>query len=115
VHPKATPQLLGGVTLVDCALEAAQARRIVAPAEAPKAGLITHLATQELQARDRTDRDLEALLPSHPGGALAPSPSGMGAVPAAEVIDCTGTIRRSGRADRLGSVADRAPVKRQSG
>lgn len=113
-----TPHLHGIDALVERALEAARAQKIVVPGEAPTAELIRDLAAEALEARAkiaRIERDLEALLADHPDGALIRSLPGMGAVLAAEFIACIGEIRRFGSADALASAAGLAPVQRQSG
>jgi transposase len=117
-HLKKTPHLHGAQALADRALEAAHARKIAVPGEAPTAELIRELAAEALDSRAkiaRIDRDLETLLTDHPDGALIRSLPGMGAVLAAEFIACTGDIRRFGSADALASAAGLAPVQRQSG
>ena len=117
-HLKKTPHLHGIDALIDRALVAARAQKIVVPGEAPTAELIRDLAAEALEARARIariDRDLEALLADHPDGALIRSLPGMGAVLAAEFIACVGDIRRFGSADAMASAAGLAPVQRQSG
>jgi transposase len=117
-HLRKTPHLHGIEALADRALEAARAQRIAVPGEAVTAALIRELAAEALDARAkiaRIDRDIEALLASHPDGALIRSLPGMGAVLAAEFIACIGDIRRFGSADALASAAGLAPVQRQSG
>jgi transposase len=117
-HLSKTPHLHGTGALVDRALEAARAQKVVVPGEAPTADLIRDLAAEALEARrkiGRIDRDLEALLADHPDGALIRSLPGMGAVLAAEFIAYVGDIRRFGSADALASAAGLAPVQRQSG
>ena len=117
-HLKKTPHLHGLDALVDRALEAARAQKIVVPGEAATAELIRDLALEALDARTkiaRIDRELEDLLADHPDGALIRSLPGMGAVLAAEFIACVGDIRRFASADALASSAGLAPVQRQSG
>ena len=113
-----TPHLHGIDALIDRALEAARARKIVVPGEAPTADLIRDMAAEALESRAkivRIDRDLEGLLADHPDGALIRSLPGMGAVLAAEFVACVGDIRRFASADALASAAGLAPVQRQSG
>ena len=129
-HLRKTPHLHSTGVLVDRALEAARAQKVVVPGEAPTAELIRDLAAspmslgplarhrRPLEARQKIgciDRDLEGLLADHPDGALIRSLPGMGAVLAAEFIACVGDIRRFGSADALASAAGLAPVQRQSG
>ena len=53
-HLKKTPHLHGTEALIDRALEAARAQKIVVPGEAPTADLIRDLATEALEARRRS-------------------------------------------------------------
>ena len=117
-HLMKTPHLHGIDALIDRALEAARAQKIVVPGEAPTADLIRDMAAEALESRAqivRIDRDLEGLLADHPDGALIRSLPGMGAVLAAEFVACVGDIRRFASADALASAAGLAPVQRQSG
>jgi len=117
-HLRKIPHLHGTGVLADRALQAAQAQRIAVPGEAATAELIRELAQEALEARQkiaRIDRDLEALLDSHPDGALIRSLPGMGAVLTAEFLACTGDISRFASADALAAAAGLAPIQRQSG
>jgi transposase len=117
-HLRKTPHLHGLDALAERALQAARAQAIAVPGEAATADLVRELAIEALEARAkiaRIDRELEALLARHPDGALIRSLPGMGAVLAAEVITCTGDIRRFASADALAAAAGLAPVQRQSG
>jgi transposase len=117
-HLRKTPHLHGLDALAERALQAARAQAIAVPGEAATADLVRELAIEALEARAkiaRIDRELEALLARHPDGALIRSLPGMGAVLAAEVITCTGDIRRFVSADALAAAAGLAPVQRQSG
>ena len=117
-HLMKTPHLHGIDALIDRALEAARAQKIVVPGEAPTADLIRDMAAEALESRAkivRIDHDLEGLLADHPDGALIRSLPGMGAVLAAEFVACVGDIRRFASADALASAAGLAPVQRQSG
>ncbi len=104
--------------LADRALAAAAEQAIAVPAERMTARLIQELAAEALAARARIielDRELEALLRSHPDGALIRSLPGMGAVLSAELIAEAGNLSRFRSADALASAAGMAPVLRQSG
>jgi len=116
------PQGAGGVPkiddLADRALAAAAEQTIAVPAERMAARLIRELAAEALAARARIielDRELEALLRSHPDAALIRSLPGMGAVLTAELIAEAGNLSRFRSADALASAAGMAPVLRQSG
>ena len=117
-HLARSPHMRGIEGLAGRALDAARAQRLAVPGEAATAELVSELAAEALEAREklaRIDRDLEALLASHPDAALIRSLPGMGAVLAAEFIACTGDFRRFPSADALASAAGLAPVLRQSG
>ena len=115
-------QTAGGVPkiddLADRALKAGAEQTIAVPAERMTARLIRELAAEALAARARIrelDRELEALLASHPDAALIRSLPGMGATLTAELIAEAGNLSRFRSADALASAAGMAPVLRQSG
>jgi transposase len=104
--------------LADRVLEAAAEQTVAVPAERMTARLIRELAAEALAARARIrelDRELEALLASHPDAALIRSLPGMGATLTAELIAEAGNLSRFRSADALASAAGIAPVLRQSG
>ncbi len=98
--------------LASAALASAMAQRVAVPGERLAADLVRELAGEALACRDRLarlDRDLEALLESHPDAAFVRSMPSMGTVLTAEFIAEAGDISRFRSADAF------APVLRQSG
>lgn len=76
------------------------------------------LAAEALLTRERLitlDQELEALVASHPSGALVRSLPGMGAVLAAEFTAAAGDVTRFRSPAALAAAAGLAPVLRQSG
>lgn len=117
-HIKAGGAIPRAEHLADRALEAAAEQTLAVPAERMSARLIRELATEALAAKTRLaeiDRELEALLQSHPDAALIRSLPGMGAVLTAELIAEAGDLSRFRSADALAAAAGIAPVIRQSG
>jgi transposase len=117
-HLKATPGLREPERLAETALACAKAQRIVVPGEAAVAALVRELAAEALAVRKRLaeiDKELEALVASHPDGALIRSLPGMGAVLTAQFIAAAGDVSRFRSPDALASAAGLAPVLRQSG
>jgi transposase len=117
-HLKATPGLREPERLAETALACARAQRIAVPGEAAVAALARELAAEALAVRKRLgeiDKELEALVASHPDGALIRSLPGMGAVLAAQFIATAGNIARFRSPDALAAAAGLAPVLRQSG
>lgn len=117
-HLKAGGAIPRAEQLADTALAAAAEQTIAVPAERMTARLIRELAAEALAAKVRLaeiDRELEALLQSHPDAALIRSLPGMGAVLTAELIAEAGNLSRFKSADALAAAAGIAPVIRQSG
>ena len=114
-HLGKTPYLNESGALGDRAPEGARAQKAILPGEAPTAELIRDLAAEALEARQRIDRDREALLADHPDGALIRSLPGTMATLSAGFIVCGGDILRCESADALTFAAGLAPVRRQSG
>lgn len=117
-HLKAGGAIPRVEALADIVLAAAAEQTIAVPAERMTARLIRELATEALAAKTRLtelDRELEALLQSHPDAALIRSLPGMGAVLTAELIAQAGNLSRFRSADALAAAAGIAPVIRQSG
>ena len=82
------------------------------------ARLVREMATEALVVRDRLatiDKELEAIVSTHPKGALVRSLPGMGAVLAAEFVATAGDITRFRSPAALAAAAGLAPVLRQSG
>ena len=104
--------------LVEHALTAAQAQRLVVPGEQLSAEIITELALELRQGRQRLitlDQQIEGALQRHPDAALIRSLPGMGATLTAEFIAEAGPLARFPSPDHLASAAGLAPVLRQSG
>lgn len=104
--------------LVERALTAAKAQRLVIPGEQLSAEIIKELALELRQGRQRLitlDQQIEAALQRHPDAALIRSLPGMGATLTAEFIAEAGTLTRFPSPDHLASAAGLAPVLRQSG
>jgi transposase len=111
-HLKTTPGLREPERLAKTALACANAQRIAVPGEAAVAALVRELAAEALAVRARLgqiDKELEALVASHPDGALIRSLPGMGAVLAAQFIATAGNIARSQSPDALAAAAGLAP------
>jgi transposase len=105
-------------SLVEAALEAANAQRIAVPGETVAADLVRELATEALAARDRLkdlDARIEEALARHPDAALVRSLPGMGATLTAEFLAEAGGLTRFPTPDQLASAAGLAPVLKQSG
>ncbi|WP_218002634.1 IS110 family transposase [Nocardia brevicatena] len=104
--------------LVDKAITAAQAQRIVVPGEARRAEFTRELAAEAI-AVERRVAELEAQiredLDRHPDAALITSMPGMGATLTAEFLSEAGDLSRFATADQLASAARPAPVLQQSG
>jgi transposase len=104
--------------LVEHALTAAKAQRLVVPGEQLSAEIIRELALELRQGRQRLitlDQQIEVALQRHPDAALIRSLPGMGATLTAEFIAEAGTLARFPSPDHLASAAGLAPVLRQSG
>ena len=117
-HLKRTPNLRGPECLADMALACAAGQRTAVPGEATLARLVHELAAEALLTRERLitlDQKLEALVASHPSGALVRSLPGMGAVLAAEFTAAAGYVTRFRSPAALAAAAGLAPVLRQSG
>jgi transposase len=117
-HLKKAGGLPNVETLADVAMAAAEAQALAVPGESTSSVLVRELATEALAVRRRIaqiNKELEALLQSHPDAALIRSLPGMGTVLTAEFIAEAGAISRFHSADALAAAAGLAPVLRQSG
>lgn len=104
--------------LVATVLSCAQAQHTVVPGESAMAAIARELAVEALAVKEklaRLDKELEALLASHPDAALIRSLPGMGAILTASFIATAGNIARFRSADAMAAAAGLAPVMRQSG
>ena len=84
-HLRRTPNLRDPERLAELARTCAAQQRTAIPGEAMTARLVREMATEALVVRDRlatTGKELEAIVGTHPKGALVRSLPGMGAVPA---------------------------------
>ena len=80
-HLRRTPNLRDPERLAELARECATQQRIAIPGEAMIARLVRQMATEALVVRDRLaalDKELEAIVASHPKGALVRSLPAMG-------------------------------------
>ncbi|MFI6333228.1 IS110 family transposase [Micromonospora chersina] len=104
--------------LVDKALAAAAAQRIVVPGETVAADIVRDLAREVLVCRDKLtdlDKRISEVLDRHPDAALVQSLPGMGATLTAEFLAVAGGISRFPTGDQLAGAAGLAPVLQQSG
>ncbi|WP_280257710.1 IS110 family transposase [Nocardia abscessus] len=104
--------------LVDKAIAAAQAQRIVVPGQARMAEFTREFATEAIVARRRIselETQIRYDLDRHPDAALIASVPGMGAILTAEFLSEAGDLTRFASADQLASAAGLAPVLQQSG
>lgn len=105
-------------TIVDHALDSADAQPISVPGEHVAADIIRDLASEALTCREQLktiDKRIGDALQRHPDAALVASLPGMGAALTAEFLAEAGGIARFPTADQLASAAGLAPVLKQSG